>query len=51
MDVAGDRVAIQTTDPDATTRALLRTDLDVRDLELGGPDLEEAFLVLTGGDR
>ena len=36
---------------DATARALLRSDLDVRDLEISGPDLEAAFLALTGGDR
>jgi len=51
VDVSGDRVVIQTTDPDATTRALLRTDLAVRDLELGGPDLEDAFLALTHGEH
>jgi ABC-2 type transport system ATP-binding protein len=51
VDVAGDRVALQTADPDATARALLRTDLDVRDIELGGPDLEDAFLAITGGEH
>ena len=51
VDIAGDRVLVRTADPDATARALLRTDLDVRELELGGPDLEEAFLALTGGER
>jgi len=51
VDITGERIVLETTDPDATARALLRTDLDVRDLELGGPDLEEAFLALTGGDR
>jgi ABC-2 type transport system ATP-binding protein len=50
IDLTGDRVVLATTDPDATARALLRTDLDVRDLEVGGPDLEEAFLALTGRD-
>ena len=40
-----------TADPDATARALLRTDLAVHDLEIAGPDLEDAFLALTGGDR
>ena len=47
----GGFVALETTDPDATTRALLRTDLDVRDLEIAGPDLEDAFLALTASDR
>jgi ABC-2 type transport system ATP-binding protein len=51
VDIAGDRVVVRTADPDATARALLRTDLDVRELELGGPDLEEAYLALTGGER
>ena len=51
VDIAGDRVALQTADPDATARALLRTDLEVRDLELGGPDLEDAFLAITGGEH
>ena len=47
----GDGVVLDSSDPDATARALLRTDLDVRDLEIAGPDLEEAFLALTAGDR
>src|SRR6185295_12936393 len=50
VQVAGDRVVLESSDPDATARALLRTDLDVHDLEIGGPDLEAAFLALTGGD-
>jgi len=51
VDIAGSRVDIATADSDATARALLRSDLDVRDLEISGPDLEAAFLALTGGDR
>ena len=51
VDIAGSRVDIETADSDATARALLRSDLDVRDLEISGPDLEAAFLALTGGDR
>jgi ABC-2 type transport system ATP-binding protein len=51
VDIAGDRVDIVTADSDATARALLRSDVDVHDLEITGPDLEAAFLALTGGDR
>jgi ABC-2 type transport system ATP-binding protein len=51
IDVTGDRVVLETTDADATARALLRSDLDVRDLEIAGADLETAFLALVGGDR
>jgi ABC-2 type transport system ATP-binding protein len=39
---------LRTTDTDATVAALYRgTDLDVRGLQLGGADLEDAFLTLT----
>jgi ABC-2 type transport system ATP-binding protein len=48
VDIAGDRVVLASADPDATARALLRSDLDVRDLEIAGPNLESAFLALTG---
>jgi ABC-2 type transport system ATP-binding protein len=51
VDIAGERVDLESTDPDATARALLRTDLAVHDLEIAGPDLEAAFLALTGGER
>ena len=51
VDIAGERVDLESTDADATARALLRTDLAVRDLEIAGPDLEAAFLALTGGER
>jgi ABC-2 type transport system ATP-binding protein len=50
VELNGDRVVLETTDPDATARALLRSDLDIRDLEIGGPDLESAFLALISGD-
>jgi ABC-2 type transport system ATP-binding protein len=50
VDIAGDRVDIVTADSDATARALLRSDVEVHDLEITGPDLEAAFLALTGGD-
>ena len=48
INVAGDRVVLESADPDVTARALLRSDLDVRDLEIAGPNLESAFLALTG---
>jgi ABC-2 type transport system ATP-binding protein len=48
VDVIGDRATIESTDPDATARALFRSDLDVRDLEIAGANLESAFLALTG---
>jgi hypothetical protein len=51
VDVAGERVDLESTDPDATARALLRSDLAVHDLEIAGPDLEAAFLALTGAER
>jgi ABC-2 type transport system ATP-binding protein len=51
VDIAGERVDLESTDPDATARALFRADLAVHDLEIAGPDLEAAFLALTGGER
>ena len=48
VDVNGDRVVLESSDPDATARALLRSDYDVRDLEIAGANLESAFLALTG---
>jgi ABC-2 type transport system ATP-binding protein len=48
--VDGDRVSLESGDPDTTARALLRTDLDVRDLEIAGANLESAFLALTRDD-
>ena len=44
----GDRVALRTADADATVRALAASNVQWRDLEVGGTDLEEAFLTLTG---
>jgi ABC-2 type transport system ATP-binding protein len=49
--VNGTGVVLETTDPDATARALLRSDLDARDVEISGPDLEDAFLALTASGR
>jgi len=50
-DVAGDQVTLETTDSDATARALFTSGLAVRDLEIAGPDLETAFLALVGTAR
>jgi ABC-2 type transport system ATP-binding protein len=43
----GDSVRLATTDADATVRALFASGLEVRDLEVSGGGLEEAFLALT----
>ena len=51
VDVAGDRVTLESTDSDATARALFTSGLAVRDLEIAGPDLETAFLALVGTAR
>jgi ABC-2 type transport system ATP-binding protein len=44
----GDSMRLTTGDADATVRALFATGLPVRDLEVSGGGLEEAFLALTG---
>jgi ABC-2 type transport system ATP-binding protein len=45
--IRGDAVTLRTSDADATTRALYRTDLPIRDLEVSGAALEDAFVALT----
>ncbi|MBP2703588.1 ABC transporter ATP-binding protein [Microbispora sp. RL4-1S] len=48
VEVQGGRVTLRTSDPDATIEALYRkTTLDVRDLQVHGADLEDAFIALT----
>ncbi|GAB3146250.1 ABC transporter ATP-binding protein [Microbispora hainanensis] len=48
VELQSGRVTLRTTDLDATVAALYRkTTLDVRDLQLHGADLEDAFLALT----
>ncbi|HET7472365.1 MAG TPA: ABC transporter ATP-binding protein [Candidatus Limnocylindrales bacterium] len=42
----GDGAVLETTDSDATARALFASDLAIRDVEISGPDLEDAFLAL-----
>ncbi|MDQ6772947.1 MAG: ABC transporter ATP-binding protein [Candidatus Dormibacteraeota bacterium] len=43
----GARTRILTHEPEAVLRALFTRSLEIRDLEVGGADLEEAFLALT----
>jgi ABC-2 type transport system ATP-binding protein len=45
--VSGDRVTLQCSDGDAVVRALAQSPLAWRDLEVGGSDLEQAFVKLT----
>ncbi|WP_214324085.1 ABC transporter ATP-binding protein [Nonomuraea sediminis] len=48
VEITGGVATLRTADTDATVAALYRgTTLDVRDLQLGGADLEDAFLALT----
>jgi ABC-2 type transport system ATP-binding protein len=46
----GDSVRLACTDSDTALRALLSTHPDARDVEVGGADLEAAFVALTSGD-
>jgi ABC-2 type transport system ATP-binding protein len=48
VDVDGARVRIRTADSDATVRALCAAGVPFRDMEIGGGDLESAFLALVG---
>lgn len=43
-----DRTTILTRDADAAVRALVRADVDFRDLEVHSASLEEAFVAMTG---
>ncbi|MFC5182908.1 ABC transporter ATP-binding protein [Actinomadura harenae] len=47
IEIRGTTAILTSTDADATTAGLYRTGLTVRDLEVRGADLEEAFLNLT----
>ena len=47
VDVRGETVRLSTTDSDGTVRALFATNLSIRDLEVTGADLEDAFIALT----
>jgi hypothetical protein len=46
--LTADRVSLSTADTDATVSALAGANA-VIDLEISGPDLEEAFLAITAG--
>lgn len=45
----GDSIVLQCNDSDITLRALLASHTEVRDVEVRGAGLDEAFLQLTGG--
>jgi ABC-2 type transport system ATP-binding protein len=45
----GDAIVLHCADSDATIRALLETYPAIRDIEIAGAGLEQAFLQLTGG--
>jgi ABC-2 type transport system ATP-binding protein len=47
--VHGSDVTLTTTDADATLRALYRADVPVRDVQVTGAALEDAFIALTSG--
>ncbi|MFC4590055.1 ABC transporter ATP-binding protein [Sphaerisporangium corydalis] len=48
VEILAGSVTLRTADPDATVAALYRgTSLEVRDLQINGADLEDAFLALT----
>lgn len=49
-DRRGDAVILACTDAEATLRALLGQFPDIRDIEVRGAGLEDAFLALTGDD-
>jgi ABC-2 type transport system ATP-binding protein len=48
IEVRGGTAQLRTGDPDATVQALYASGVQVRDLEVKGADLEDAFLSLTG---
>jgi ABC-2 type transport system ATP-binding protein len=47
VDIRGVTVALSTTDADATVAALVTSRVPIRDLEVTGADLEDAFIALT----
>ena len=47
VDIRGVTVALSTTDADATVAALVTSRVPIRDLEVTGVDLEDAFVALT----
>ena len=51
VDIADDRIAVRTTGSDTVMRRLFESGLDVRDLEIQGAGLEDAFIALTSADE
>ena len=51
LEIAGTRVRILSNEPEAVLREIFRRGLEVRDLEVAGADLEEAFITLTSHPR
>jgi ABC-2 type transport system ATP-binding protein len=49
VEIHGDGIRLACTDSDAALRALLAAEPAARDLEVGGADLEDAFVALTSG--
>jgi ABC-2 type transport system ATP-binding protein len=47
VEIHGDAIRLACTDSDAALRALLAAEPSARDLEVGGADLEDAFVALT----
>ena len=50
-EVRGPDITLRSDDADATVRALCRTGMAFRDLEVAGADLESAFLAITAEGR
>jgi ABC-2 type transport system ATP-binding protein len=51
LDLRGQRAWMLSDEPEAVLAALFRRDVEMRNLEVVGADLEEAFLSLTGHDH
>ena len=50
VEVVGERVSVATADPDSVVHALVASGLPMRDLEIAGASLEDAFVALTTPD-
>jgi ABC-2 type transport system ATP-binding protein len=50
VEVVGERVSVATADPDSVVHALVTSGLPIRDLEIAGASLEDAFVALTTQD-
>ncbi|HST65132.1 MAG TPA: ABC transporter ATP-binding protein [Mycobacteriales bacterium] len=49
VEIHGDGIRLTCTDSDAALRALLASEPAAKDIEVGGADLEDAFVALTSG--